>query len=117
MPFDTQLKNAFAILDKAGIRRSNYAPYSVRLLWIMGVKVLPPHFAKFRTIAVIYGACFSVLWGGAFLGIPWHNDTHTIVGTVIGAIGAGAVFGAYMAAHYSYERHKYNLPSWESLSR
>lgn len=115
MTFEAKRDQALAILGKTRIWRSNYEPFGVQLLWRLGVKVPPPHFARFWPAVAAYGAWFAVAWGVIMWFIFWSRQGISPWAMAAGAAVAGALFGLSMAAYYAHARHKYGLPTWQSL--
>lgn len=63
MNFQARQRQALAILDQTGMRRSSYAPPLLQILWRMGVQVQPPHFMGFWRTLVLAGSWFGLVWG------------------------------------------------------
>lgn len=116
MSFTSQRAEALAILEKTGIRRSSYEPPWIRLLWRIGVKLPPPHFAHFWLTVLVYGVLFGAIWEALMWLMFWFRQDSSLLAAIVGGLAAGVFFGLYMAVYYAHERHKYSLPSWQSLS-
>lgn len=115
MSFETQRNQAMEILAKTGMWRSNYAPPAIRLAWLLGFKVPPPHFARFWTIFASYSIFFAVSEGLAmWLAVGAMHELGIVI-AVVASVITGAAFGLCMAAYYAHGRHKYKLPAWRSL--
>jgi hypothetical protein len=112
---EEQRSAALALLAATGIRRANYLPPAVRVLWSFGVNVPPPHFASFLKVSLLSGGVFGVLWGSFMWLFVWRSSALPFAASAGISILAGAFFGILMAAYYAYGRRKYKLPSWESL--
>lgn len=113
--FEVRREEALKLLARTGIRKSNYLPPALRLLWALGVKVPPPHFAAFIPTFLVTGAFFGLSWGALMrlfvLGLmPGLSVLYV-------SISAGVLFGLSMAAYYAYGRSKHRLPPWSSLGR
>ena len=104
------------LLEKSGIRKSNYLPPATALLWRLGVKVPPPHFASFASTASITSLYFGSVWGAIMWLAVWSSQGLSTGSALSVAISAGVVFGASMAAYYAYGRKKHQFPTWESLA-
>ena len=106
---------ALKLLASTGMRRSNYAPPLVRLLWRLEIDAPPPHFRGFCSNALSAGTYFAIAWG-AFMWVVIWSRQELPVGLALGsAVAAGVIFGLGMASYYAYGRRKYNLPSWKEF--
>lgn len=116
MSFQTQQAKALVILGKTGMWRSNYEPPALRLAWRLGLHVPPPHFANLWAVFACCSLWFAIGWGAFMWLAVWsfHGMGASIV--VVVAVSAGLLFGAAMVGYYAYGRHKYALPSWQSLA-
>ena len=105
-------KVSFAIEDLAqrGIDTATSAPPAWRVAWALGVKIPPPHFMGFVSIAFTSGIIFGVLWG-LLICTFWH--TRGWLFTLSAATLAGTGYGLLMAACYRYSATKLELPTWE----
>ncbi len=114
--FNARRLKAMAILEKSGIRKSNYLPPATTLLWKMGVKVPPPHFASFASTATVTGIYFGLVWGAVMWLFVWSSQGMGFSAASVGVVFAGVLFGVSMAAYYAYGRKKHQLPTWQSLA-
>lgn len=115
MSFELKRSQALDALHKTGIWRSNYEPPLIRLLWRLGFKLPPPHFAPFFFVALLTGIFFGACWGGIMWLVHWSHVGMGVLPAVKGSGIAGLAFGTSMALYYAYGRVKYKLPSWSSL--
>ena len=106
---------ALNFLAGTGMRRGNYAPPGVRLLWLLGVDVPPPHFARFANIAVAMASVFGVTYGLLLLLIEGRAQFAPMPFALVRVVVPGLLYGLAMAQYYAYGRHKYHLPSWSEL--
>lgn len=116
MTFEIQRERALAMLRKTGMWRSQYEPLEYRLLWRMGCKIPPPHFTRFWPTALVYGLCFSLLFGGVFWLTAWSEQDITVLAALADMLSFGLLLGLFAAAIYAEGRRRYKLPSWESLA-
>jgi hypothetical protein len=116
MSFEEKRQAALAMLAATGMWRSNYAPPLYRLLWRLGIKVPPPHFASFRSNFAFPGICFGVLWGLLMWLMFWSNQGVPIQRAIILSAVAGVFFGLAMAAFYRHGARKHALPKWQDIS-
>jgi len=114
--FDARRQRAMAILEKSGIRKSNYLPPTTALLWKMGVKVPPPHFASFASTATVTGLYYGLVWGVVMWLAVWSSQGMGFRAALFSALFAGVLFGVSMAAYYAYGRKKHQFPTWKSLA-
>jgi hypothetical protein len=113
--FDIRRSKAIALLKKTGIWKINYLPPAITLLWRMGVKVPPPHFAGFAITATMLGLYFGLAWGVIMWLFVWSSQGMSSSAALFKALSTGVLFGLAMAAYYAYGRKKHQLPSWDSL--
>jgi hypothetical protein len=106
---------ALRLLSATGMKRSNYEPPLLRLLWRLGVDAPPPHFASFGANALVAGIFFGSCWGMSMWLFLWRQQAAPITVSLLSSVLAGLLFGIAMATYYAYGRRKYNLPSWHSL--
>ncbi len=107
---------ALRLLETKGISHSNYAPPAARLLWRLGFDVPPPHFAGFGATALVAGSYFGVAWGLIMWLLFWSHQHFSIAIGLIVALGAGVLFGVFMASYYAYGRRKYGIPLWRDFN-
>jgi hypothetical protein len=108
-------KVALAVNDlvSRGVRPLTAAPPIFRLLWRLRVPIRPPHFMRFRTLALFVG----IGWGATFDLYIWAviarsgraatPSVHAVV-----AVGA-ALFGLLLALFYWWQARRLGLPPWE----
>jgi Family of unknown function (DUF6404) len=113
--FEAQREAALHILQGTGIRRSNYCPPLLRLLWRLGFKVPPPHFSSFVPTAFVSGTLFTFAWGLTMWLLLWRSTGTSPALAVGSSVAAGALFGVAMSAYYAHGRKKHGLPDWNSL--
>jgi hypothetical protein len=115
--FDAKRQEAMRLLDRAGIRKSNYLPPAVRLLWRWGYQTPLPHFVPFGRLTVTYGLFFGVFWGVSMWLLTRFGEWSALPDLAIASCLAGLFFGLGMACYYAYGRRKHNLPLWSELGR
>lgn len=113
--FEARKAKALALLKATGIREGNYLPPAVRVLWRLGVRVPPPHFAGFAGTALAFGSFFALSWGAAMWWWLWRDSGMSLQVAAIGAALAGLLFGLAMASYYALGRRKHRLPTWSKL--
>lgn len=113
--FEARRVKALELLAASGIRKSNYLPLATSLLWRLGVKVRPPHFARFAGTSLVCGLYFGLTWGLFMWLLVWSSQGLNVAAAFSSAVFAGAFFGLSMAAYYAYARKKHRLPPWEKL--
>ncbi len=114
-PFDARRQKALALLAAAGIRKSNYQPLALTLMWRVGLQVPPPHFASFWGLWAVAGLYFSVVWGLIMWIFVWQPQGLPMLAAAFNATLAGALFGLAMAGYYAFGRKRHQLPAWQSL--
>lgn len=115
--FDAKRNEAMRLLDRAGIRKSNYLPPALRLLWKWGYQTPLPHFVPFSRIWGLYGLLFAGLWGLLMWLITPSSAGVRLPTLAIVSCLSGIAFGLSMAAYYAHGRRKHNLPQWSELGR
>jgi Family of unknown function (DUF6404) len=112
-PVTHREKVTYAIEDLAqrGVDTSTSAPPAWRVAWALGVKIPPPHFMGFASIALTSGILFGVLWGLLIWYLLWHSRGWLF--TASAATLAGAAYGLLMASCYRYSATKLELPTWK----
>ena len=100
-----------------GISKATAFPPAWSVLWSMGIKIPPPPFLGFVSLAVIAGGLFGPLFGlGAWLlGNRGVREMPASKALWV-ALFTGAVFGLIMAAYYRHLARKHRLGSWAGFS-
>lgn len=117
--FELKKEAALQILAKTGISRSNYLPPALRLLWRLGFKTPPPHFANPGLVVIVSGGYFAITWGALMRVLDYflrEGQTPVFSNLLFTSITAGFFFGVGVAAYYAYSRRKHQLPKWDSLA-
>lgn len=115
MRFDQKLSASLVLLQSTGMWRSNYAPPLYNLLWKLGLKLPPPHFASFATNFVFDGLFFGFTWGLLMWFAMWLHQGMSPERAVVQAIFAGLFFGIGMASYYRYDARKHRIPLWKDF--
>jgi hypothetical protein len=105
-------------LARRGVRRSSIVPPFFRLAWSLGFQILPPHFWRFSSLAILVGGAFALgfggfTWGSLLLlyGFPVPASLALFYGWA--PLAGGAVCGLTVAACYRWRARKLNLPPWD----
>jgi Family of unknown function (DUF6404) len=114
MTFDEKLAAAKDLLASKGIWRAVYAPTVVALLWRVGFKIPPPHFAGFFGTFVFSGTVLGGAWGVLMWLLWWRHDMSPAVAVGVSVV-AGLLVGLCVASYYRYAAHKYAIPAWEDF--
>ena len=113
MNHDEKVRYLVDDLGKRGVGAYTVAPPVYRLLWRLGIDVVPPHFAAFWPLAVSMGVFFAVIWGLVMSLFDW-KATEPHPGTLfVSALIAGLIFGLLMARFYQSRARRLSLPRWE----
>jgi hypothetical protein len=113
--FETKRTKALELLKASGMRRNNYEPPLVSLLWKLGFPVPPPHFASFLGCVAFAGILFGVVWGLVMWFTTWSGSGMDLHAAILVSAVSGLLFGAAMAGMYAYGRRKHKLPAWDAL--
>jgi membrane associated rhomboid family serine protease len=115
MTFEEKRVQSLALLAQTGIRPTVYAPPAVLLLWKLGVKVPPPHFMSFLSLASLCAVWYAPVWGLWMWIFVWFRQGKSVGSAATVACVAGLLFGLAMAVYYAWDRKKKGLPDWESI--
>ncbi len=96
--------------------RTSYAPALVRLLWHLGVKVPPPHFASFVGVFAVAATVFGLTWGLMMWLVLWSDQDIPVQRALVQTAFAGLIFGLLLAVYYHYGARRHGLPKWEDIS-
>lgn len=116
MTFDEKVAAAKDYLAAKGISHVAYAPTLVKLLWRLGLKVPPPHFAGFFGTLLVSGTFFGVLWGVIMWFSGWSSHGMPLLYAIGISAGIGLAIGLCVAAYYRYAARKYSIPSWDEFT-
>jgi membrane associated rhomboid family serine protease len=115
MTSSSRRARSLAILASTGIRRSNYEPPYLRVLWRLGFDTPPPHFVRFLPMFSFAAAWFGVGYGATMWALFWQKRGISGNVAIVGSCLAGLFFGFAMASYYARGRRRHQLPDWESL--
>jgi predicted membrane protein len=115
MPINPKRITALNLLAATGMWRSNYAPPLLRMLWMCGIDVPPPHFVPFRVNAVMFGATFAVAFGAVKRLIEGPDIARSLFAVLLELVVVGALFGLLMAGLFERGKQKFRLPLWRDL--
>jgi len=91
------------------------APPIFRLLWLLGIPVLPPLFLSFTALMIFSGGLFAAGWGSIMHFFVWTDASLVI------QLGApfitGAMFGLVLSTIYKLKSKALQLPSWKEYSK
>ncbi len=99
-----------------GVTEATAFPPAWHMLWSIGIKLPPPPFLGFVSLALIAGGFFGPLFGlGAWvLGNRGVREMPADEALWVAVI-TGAAFGLLMAAYYRHLARKHNLGSWAAF--
>lgn len=97
-------------LHAQGVPKSTSAPPAYRLAWRMGLRVRPPLYQSFASLAIGMGLWFGVLWGLVMWLLFWRRDALSITTAFGASLAAGVLFGLMMAAYYRRKARGLRLP-------
>ncbi len=100
-----------------GVGDATAFPPAWHMLWSLGVKLPPPPFMGFASLALIAAGLFGPLFGffAWLLGNRGVREMPISEGLWVALI-TGAVFGVIMAAYYRQLARKHRLGAWEAFS-
>ena len=114
MTFEQRRDAALALLDGVGVARMWSTPLYTRLLWALGLRVPPPHFA---------GVLANFLWIGGYglvvmmIGCWWvvWSKRGASLESVLAAASFPIIFGLVYALAYHRVRRRLRLPAWSEM--
>ena len=109
MSYPRKIKTALILLETTGIARYNYAPPLHRLLWSVGISILPPHLASAAFNCLFFGIWFGIAWGAFTWYFLLSPAGAPIMFAVTMAFLMGGAFGYGAALYYRHTASKYNL--------
>ncbi|WP_340611080.1 DUF6404 family protein [Xenorhabdus bharatensis] len=115
MTFEQRKARAIAIMESKKMKRRNYAPPFLRLLWKMGFKIPPFPFASFWQIVILTGPFFGLVTGVAMWFLVWRDEDISLIAAIVSSIGGGLFFGVFTAIYHRWIKKRNDLPDWDSL--
>lgn len=110
---------ALAILAKSGVWKSNYQSPLLRVLWWVGFRIPPFHFASFWTVVLYQTGIFCVIFGlfTYFLMPTIVPSTRydTVIIFLLRCALTSIFYTLFVLAYHAYIRRKYKLPKWSDL--
>ncbi len=103
-------------LAAQGVTRSTFAPPAYQIAWRLGLRVRPPLYQPFSTLALGMGTGFGVLWGLMMWIFFWRADGLPALPAIGSALLGGALFGLLMAAYYRSRAARLRLPLLDQAS-
>ena len=113
MTHQEKVDHLIAELGKEGMSPYTVAPPLFRLLWALGLRVPPPLFLGFLTVALFAGFFFGLFWGAFMWLIQWRWWKAPVELAAFASVLAGLLFGVSMAAYYRWKARQLKLPRWE----
>lgn len=116
MTQSSKLKSYKQHMAAIGVTEATAFPPAWHMLWSIGIKLPPPPFLGFVSLALIAGGFFGPLFGlGAWvLGNRGVREMPADEALWVAVI-TGAAFGLLMAAYYRHLARKHNLGSWAAF--
>lgn len=112
--FRFRREKALEILQRSGISRRNYLPPLYPLLWRMGVRLPPPHFARFHTNLLMAGSPLGIVGIGFYMMLHDQESASCAAMAAVGVVTA-ALWGGAIATYYAISKRAHRIPSWNSL--
>jgi hypothetical protein len=86
------------------------APPIYRLAWKLGIRVRPPLYQSFASLALGMGSWFGVVYGLLMWLLSWRGEGMSIARASIESLFAGVFFGLAMAGYYRWKAARLKLP-------
>lgn len=115
MTHQEKLKETYRHMSLLGVSESTAAPSAWRLLWRLGVEVLPPLFIPSAPGALATGGV-GLFWGLLMWALFWSRQGMPAAAMAVSALGAGALFGLIMGTYWRYLARKHGLPKWSDYT-
>ncbi len=96
-----------------GVGRYTAAPLIYQLAWRLGLRVRPPLYQSFKTLALSIGTGFGLVWGLVTWLFFWGPEGDPLPAVLVGAVVAGTLFGLIMATVYRRKARTVHLPPIE----
>ena len=113
MSHQEKIERLIADLSEQGVSPQTTAPPMFRLLWSLGLKIPPPFYMRFSSLALLAGVPFGVLWG-LFMWLLFWRSRVGLEHMVLFSLLAGVFFGLAMAGYYCWKFRRLKLPPWDS---
>ena len=113
MSHQEKIERLIADLSEQGVSPQTTAPPMFRLLWSLGLKIPPPLYMRFSSLALLGGVPFGLLWGLFMWLLVWRSRAGLEYMVLISLL-AGVFFGLAMAAYYRWRFRRLKLPPWEN---
>ncbi|MBW8368896.1 MAG: hypothetical protein K0M70_13685 [Arenimonas sp.] len=112
----SQLEHYKQQMASRGVSGATAFPPAWHVFWSLGVKVPPPPFLGFASLALITGGLFGSLFGfiAWLLGNRGIREMPAAEAAWVALI-TGTIFGLIMAAYYRGLARKHRLGSWAAF--
>jgi hypothetical protein len=115
MTFEQRREAALKLSADAHISRWDREPPLWRLLWRLSVRIPPPHFMPFWSLALFFGAYFGFVWGAFMWFVGWRGTGAPYSIALVTPLLMGAVSGVATAALNLRKPRECNLPLWRDI--
>ena len=112
MNHDEKLSYFFEDLRPLGIKRLNASPPSYWLMWKLGFKLTPPHFAKFSLVFIHMAAAWLIFYGTLSWFLIWKTKDIAISNFFLMLFLSASAMGLIVAFFYRRQAKKLGLSSW-----
>jgi hypothetical protein len=112
MTFEDKRRRALAMLEERGVSGWTASPPPYRLLWRIGVRMPPPHFAGPLANAAVLTAMVLPIW---FVQVP--TNQYGWARGLWECVSGAVLVGVGCALAYRGEAGKHGLPAWPDVEQ
>lgn len=116
MEFNDKKAQALVLMKNKKMLKLNYEPPMSLILWKLGYRVPPFHFAPFWQTVIILGSYFGIIFGLFMWFLQWRMLHISPSIAVIMSFLSGLMFGIIMALYYRWSKKVNKLPDWNDLN-
>jgi hypothetical protein len=92
------------------------APPIYRLAWLLGLRIRPPLYQSFATLALGMGTWFAIVFALTMWFLFWRVEGISVGRALVGVLFTGVFFGLGMAGYYRWRAGRLQLPPLDGQS-
>src|SRR5262245_48116398 len=98
MTHDEKVQHFLVDAAHHGIWPATAAPPLWRFVWLLRLKLPPPHFMGFFAVAVLLAVVLGIFWFLVFWAVLWRS--HELGSIALMGAAAGVLLGCLVAVYY-----------------